>query len=252
MLEGYIHSLESFGTVDGPGTRFVVFFQGCNLRCQYCHNPDTWEVNCSTKMTAEQILSEYKQVSEFITGGITVTGGDPLLQLPFLVELLTLAKSRGINTCVDTSGGLYSPKNQRQAALLEKLLEVTDLFLLDIKHIDNAEHKKLTGVHNEKILAFARYLSDNNARVWIRHVVIPTITLNDNYLYKLGEFLAELTNIDGIEILPYHTMALPKYESMNIEYPLKGIPAATKAEAERARKIVLLARQNKLKELNSK
>ena len=205
-MEGRIHSIESFGTVDGPGTRFVIFLSGCNLRCKYCHNPDTWKMKEFTTYTPEALLEKYEKVKEYISGGITVSGGEPLLQLPFLIELFTLAKERNIHTCLDTSGGNYNPSNPRMLKLFDQLLPVTDLILLDIKHIDNEEHIKLVGKPNINILKFAEYLSDNNQDVWIRHVVVPGITLNDAYLFKLGQFLKTLKNIQGIEVLPYHTI----------------------------------------------
>ncbi len=241
MEKAFLHSIESFGTVDGPGTRFVVFLSGCNLRCKYCHNPDTWKMNDGKEATVDEILEKYEKVKEFITGGITVSGGDPLLQLPFLVEFTKEAKKRGIHICIDTSGGVYNPVNKERMAMLDELIKNVDLFLLDIKHIDDNEHKELTGISNVPVLGFARYLSENNIDVWIRHVLVPTITLNDKYLFKLGIFLKELKNIKGIEVLPYHTMAVPKYESMNMKYPLEGVPSASEEQAVRARKIILMA-----------
>lgn len=248
MNQGYIHSLESFGTVDGPNIRFVVFFQGCNLRCLYCHNPDTWKTNTGKVMSVNQILKEYDKVKEFITGGITITGGDPLLQLPFLIELLKEAKKRNIHTCLDTSGGIYNKDNVELNEQLKVLMKYVDLVLLDIKHIDDKEHLKLTGVSNKGILDFALFLSDNNVPVWIRHVLIPTITNDKKYLYQLGMFISKLNNVEGIEVLPYHTMAKHKYEQLNIIYPLVGIKDATKEEASLARKIILFAYQKHKKE----
>ncbi len=243
MEKAFVHSLESFGTVDGPGTRFVVFLKGCNLRCKFCHNPDTWKVDGAREMTVDQILTEYEKVAEFTTGGITVTGGEPLLQLPFLIEFCKEAKKRGIHTCIDTSGGVYNAQNTRQDAMLKQLFENVDLVMLDIKHIDSDGHKELVGIRNERVLAFAKFLDSIGQDMWIRHVLVPGITLNDSYLIKLGLFIGELENVSGIEVLPYHTMALVKYEKMNYDYPLKDVRPATKEEAERARKIILLARE---------
>ncbi len=243
MEKAFVHSLESFGTVDGPGTRFVVFLKGCNLRCKFCHNPDTWKVDGAREMTVDQILTEYEKVAEFTTGGITVTGGEPLLQLPFLIEFCKEAKKRGIHTCIDTSGGVYNAQNTRQDAMLKQLFENVDLVMLDIKHIDSAGHTELVGIRNERVLAFAKFLDSIGQDMWIRHVLVPGITLNDSYLIKLGLFIGELENVSGIEVLPYHTMALVKYEKMNYDYPLKDVRPATKEEAERARKIILLARE---------
>ncbi len=243
MKKAYVHSLESFGTVDGPGTRFVVFLKGCNLRCKFCHNPDTWKLDGAKEMTAEEILHEYEKVKEFITGGITVTGGEPLLQLDFLIEFSKLAKERGIHMCIDTSGGVYNPQNTRQDARLRELFENIDLVMLDIKHIDSVGHRELVGIKNERVLQFAKFLDSIGQEMWIRHVLVPTITLDDKLLYRLGMFIGELEHVIGIEVLPYHTMALVKYEQLHYDYPLKGIRPAEKEEAERARQIILLARK---------
>ncbi len=242
--KAFVHSIESFGTVDGPGTRFVIFLSGCNLRCKYCHNPDTWKMNDGKEMTVNELLEKYEKVKEFVPAGITVSGGDPLLQLPFLVEFAKAAKERDIHMCIDTSGGIYNPLNKTRMELLDQLCQYVDLILLDIKHIDDAEHKILTGISNVPVLGFAKYLSEKQVPVWIRHVLVPGITMNDKYLYQLGLFLKQLNNIAGIEVLPYHTMALPKYESMKMKYPLEGVRPATEEEAIRARKIILLARES--------
>ena len=233
---GYIHSIESCGTVDGPGIRFVVFFQGCPMRCKYCHNPDTWEPQNSKKMTVTEIINQYYGVKEFAKGGITATGGEPMLQIGFLTELFKTTKAKNINTALDTSGILFNPKDTSKT---DELLKYTDLVLLDIKHIDNEEHKKLTGHPNKNILEFANYLSDREIPVWIRHVVVPEITFNEQYLNQLGQFLRTLKNIKALDVLPYHNMAIPKYEKLNIEYPLKGIPALSKEQAIEARDIIL-------------
>lgn len=234
---GNIHSLESCGTVDGPGIRFVVFLQGCPLRCKYCHNPDTWTTNLNKKISVKEILEKYEGVKEFVkNGGITVTGGEPLMQIDFVIELFKQAKERNIHTALDTSGILF---NRNNTTKIDELLKYTDLVLLDIKHIDNEEHKKLTGLSNTNILDFAKYLSEINKPVWIRHVVVPQITYNEKWLSELGKFLATLKNIKALDVLPYHDMAIPKYENLNIEYPLKNIPPLTKEEAIKARDIIL-------------
>ncbi len=236
---GNIHSLESCGTVDGPGIRFVVFLQGCPLRCKYCHNPDTWTTNLNKKISVKEILEKYEGVKEFVkNGGITVTGGEPLMQIDFVIELFKQAKERNIHTALDTSGILF---NRNNTTKIDELLKYTDLVLLDIKHIDNEEHKKLTGLSNTNILDFAKYLSEINKPVWIRHVVVPQITYNEKWLSELGKFLATLKNIKALDVLPYHDMAIPKYENLNIEYPLIGIPPLTKEEAIKARNIILVS-----------
>ena len=239
QIYGNIHSLESCGTVDGPGIRFVVFTQGCPMRCQYCHNPDTWAIEENKKISVKEILDEYDGVKEFLrNGGLTVTGGEPLLQLDFVTELFKQAKEKNIHTALDTSGILFNRKNTKK---IDELLKYTDLVLLDIKHIDDIEHKKLTGISNMNILDFAKYLSEKDMPVWLRHVVIPQITYNEKYLKELGKFLSTLKNIKALDILPYHNMAIPKYENLGIDYPLKDIPPLTKEEAIKARDIVLNA-----------
>ena len=237
QIYGNIHSLESCGTVDGPGIRFVVFTQGCPMRCQYCHNPDSWTTTENKKMSVDEILEKYEGVKEFLrNGGLTVTGGEPLLQIDFVTELFKKAKEKQIHTALDTSGILFNRKNTEK---IDKLLNYTDLVLLDIKHIDNVEHKKLTGMPNLNILDFAKYLSEKNIPVWIRHVVVPEITYNEKYLSELGEFLSTLNNIKALDVLPYHNMAIPKYEKLGINYSLKDLQPLTKKEAIKARDIIL-------------
>ena len=233
---GNIHSLESCGTVDGPGVRFVVFTQGCPLRCKYCHNPDSWGVGVNKRISVAEILEKYDGVKEFSKGGITVTGGEPLLQIDFVTELFKEAKARGIHTALDTSGVLF---NRANTAKIDELLKYTDLVLLDIKHIDNEEHKNLTGLPNENILDFAKYLSETGKPMWVRHVVVPGITFNPEYLKQLGQFLAGLNNIKALDVLPYHDMAIPKYENLGIDYPLKGVLPLTKEQALEARGYIL-------------
>ncbi len=243
MKKAFVHSIESFGTVDGPGTRFVIFLKGCNLRCQFCHNPDTWKLDGAKEMSVDEILAKYEKVKEFITGGITITGGEPLLQLEFLIDFAQEAKKRNIHMCIDTSGGIYNPQNKRQIKLLEQLFMYVDLVMLDIKHIESQEHKKLVGIKNDRVLEFAKFLDGLNQEMWIRHVLIPGITTNDKLLYKLGMFIGSLKNVIGIEVLPYHTMAVVKYEKLNYDYPLKDVRPATDEEASRARNIILLGRK---------
>lgn len=235
---GNIHSIETCGTVDGPGIRFVVFLQGCPMRCLYCHNPDTWEIKENQLMSVDEILNKYESVKEFCKGGITVTGGEPLVQKDFVTELFKKAKEKNIHTALDTSGILFNPDKKED---FEELLKYTDLVLLDIKHIDDNEHKKLTKHSNKNILEFAKYLSEIGKPVWIRHVVVPDITYNEKYLHKLGKFLSTLKNIKALDVLPYHNMAETKYENLGIDYPLKGVPQLTKEEAINARNIILKA-----------
>ncbi|HEY9574276.1 MAG TPA: pyruvate formate-lyase-activating protein [Lachnospiraceae bacterium] len=254
MTKGYIHSQESFGTVDGPGIRYVVFMQGCPMRCQYCHNPDTWETGIGTPTTVEEILRNYNKNRPFYKrGGLTVTGGEPLLQIDFITELFMAAKKEGIHTCIDTSGITYHENNTAYKKKLDLLLQYTDLVLLDIKHIDSSKHLTLTKHPNEEILNFARYLDKRQVPVWIRHVLVPTITDSKEDLTALGYFLGSLKNIKALDVLPYHTMGLVKYQNMNLDYPLGDLPSSTKEEAAKARKTILLAmkksRENAKKEL---
>ena len=237
-IYGNIHSVESCGTVDGPGIRFVVFTQGCPMRCQYCHNPDTWEFKDNNKMSVEEILNQYEGVREFCKGGITVTGGEPMAQMEFVTELFKQARAKDIHTALDTSGVLL---NREHTEKVDELLKYTSLVLLDIKHIDDEEHKKLTKHSNKNILDFARYLSETKKPMWVRHVVVPGITFKEEYLTRLGEFLGTLHNIVALDVLPYHDMAIPKYENLGIEYPLKGVPPLTHEQALEARNIILKA-----------
>ncbi|MBR6627156.1 MAG: pyruvate formate lyase-activating protein [Lachnospiraceae bacterium] len=228
-MQGRIHSLESFGTVDGPGVRFVIFTQGCPMRCAYCHNPDTWETNAGTLMEPAYIIEQYERnISFYRGGGITVTGGEPLLQIDFLIDLFTLAKSKNIHTCVDTSGITYNPENPALLAKLDHLMTLTDLVMLDIKHIDPEKHRNLTAQPNTNILKFAEYLSERNVDTWIRHVVVPGLTDDDKYLYDLGYFIGGLSSLKALDVLPYHTMGESKYEKLGMEYRLKGVPAMDK------------------------
>ena len=240
-IKGNIHSIETCGTVDGPGIRFVIFMQGCPMRCKYCHNPDTWSLDKNQEMTVDDILKKYDGVKEFCKGGITVTGGEPLLQIYFVTELFKKAKLANINTAIDTSGITFT---QNDTEKVDILLEYTDLVLLDIKHINDYEHKKLTGHSNKNILEFAKYLSDKNKPVWIRHVVVPEYTFNEKYLRELGEFLGTLKNVAALDVLPYHDMAIQKYENLDLEYPLRGISPLTKEQALEARSYILEGMKN--------
>lgn len=229
MTKGFVHSVESFGSVDGPGIRFLIFLQGCPMRCQFCHNPDSWKTGIGEERTADELLDQAERFRAYWgdNGGITVSGGEALLQIDFLLELFEKAKQRGIGTCLDTSAQLFT----RKSAFFEKferLMELTDTVLLDIKHIDDEEHRKLTRHSNANILDCARYLSEIDKPVWIRHVLIPGITDKDEYLVRLRDFLSTLHNIERIEVLPYHTLGVYKYEKLGIDYPLKDVqpPAA--------------------------
>ena len=239
-MKGYVHSIETFGTVDGPGTRYVVFVQGWPMRCKYCHNPDTWQTNIGEMKDTDEILKDYDSYKEFYGngGGLTITGGEPLLQIDFITELYEKAKAKGIHTCLDTSGIVFNENNKALMEKFDRLMKSVDLVLLDIKHIDPEQHKELTNQPNDQILAFAKYLDKKNITVWIRHVVVPGITYNEEYLTKLGEFLGTLNNVKALDVLPYHTMGVVKYENLGIEYPLKDVEALTTEQGHEAREII--------------
>lgn len=240
MTKGRIHSLESFGTVDGPGTRFVVFVQGCPMRCAYCHNPDTWSMTGGTMMEPAEIMEQFERNRPFYKdGGITVTGGEPLMQVDFLIDLFTLAKEKNVHTCIDSSGIAFKPGNTAFIEKLDKLMALTDLVMLDIKHIDPEKHKELTSQPNDGILAFAEYLNEKQVPMWIRHVVVPGITDDDEYLYKLGYFIGKFKNLKALDVLPYHTMGEKKYESLGIPYKLHGVPAMNQKDVIEKKKVIL-------------
>lgn len=241
-MYGFIHSTESFGTVDGPGVRFVIFLQGCPMRCKYCHNPDTWKMNTGTVRSAQSLIQDYERNKAFYArGGITVTGGEALMQIDFLLELFSLAKEKGIHTCLDTSGITYRPGESHYNDKLDRLMGLTDLVLLDIKHIDADAHKDLTGHDNTGILTFAKYLAEKQVPVWVRHVVVPGITDDPGALTRLGAFLASLPNVKALDVLPYHVMGVGKYRELGIDYPLLGVPAATVQQAKDVKQTILTA-----------
>ncbi|MBR3683380.1 MAG: pyruvate formate lyase-activating protein [Lachnospiraceae bacterium] len=239
-MSGRIHSIETFGTVDGPGVRFVIFVQGCPMRCAYCHNPDTWPMTGGKLMEVSELIAEYKRNESFYHGGgITVTGGEPLMQVDFLIELFTEAKKEGIHTCIDTSGIAFNKENKAFIEKLDILMPLTDLVMLDIKHIDPQKHLELTEQKNEGILDFAQYLSNKDVPVWIRHVVVPGLTDDDEYLHKLGYFIGGLKNVKALDVLPYHTMGEAKYKNLGLEYKLAGVPAMDKNKVIEKKQVIL-------------
>ena len=238
-MTGKIHSIETFGTVDGPGIRYVVFFQGCPMRCLYCHNPDTWDISYGSEKSVTEILDDYEKYKPFLrNGGLTATGGEPLMQIDFLTALFEEAKKRDIHTCLDTSGIIFNPDNTILLTKFDRLIKSIDLIMLDIKHIDDNEHEKLTAHSNKNVLAFLEYLDKNNIPVWIRHVIVPSLTDKEEDLIKLGEFLGGFKNIQALDILPYHNMGKVKYESLNLEYPLKDTLPASKELVNKAKTMV--------------
>ena len=239
ICKGRISATESFGSVDGPGIRFIVFVQGCRYRCQYCHNPETWEREGGYEATAEEIFRQAWRYRPYWkqTGGITVSGGEPLLQLAFVTELFRIAKAKGVNTVIDTAGEPFTYDEPFFSAF-EKLLPLTDLFLLDLKQIDDVKHRALTGGSNESALALAQFLSERGKRMWIRHVLVPGWTTGEEDLGRLSEFIAGLKTVDRVEVLPYHAMALHKYEELRLPYRLGDTLAPTAEEIARAEEIL--------------
>ena len=229
-----VHSVESFGTVDGPGIRFILFLQGCNLQCKYCHNRDTWDVNQGNYRSLEDILKQVRKYKNYImpNGGVTVTGGEPLIQAKFLIEFFKELKKEGIHTCIDTSGMVKISHD------ISELLSLTDLVLLDIKHIDDEKCKELVGVSNKLELEFARYLSDNNIKMWIRQVIVPGYTDDEKDLLKLKDFINSLKTVEKIELLPYHSMGKFKWNNLKIKYELENVPDATNEDIDRAKKLL--------------
>lgn len=269
MIKGYVHSIESFGAVDGPGVRFVVFMQGCKMRCKYCHNPETWKIPselngdsseesieaekedtnsndslCSYKVvTPEEIFKQALRYKPYWKngGGITVSGGEALLQIDFIIELFTLAKKEGVHTTLDTSGNPYMNDGE-WFEKFKKLCEVTDLFMLDIKQIDDEKHKDLTGFSNINILDMATYLSDNDKAMWIRYVLVPGLTDDEGDVKKLAEFIDTLKTVERVEVLPYHRMGVPTYEKLGIKYRLEGVSAPDADTIKRTKEILNIER----------
>lgn len=234
-LIGKIHSIETFGTVDGPGIRYVIFLQGCHLRCKYCHNRDTWDTTIGTPKKVSELVQDIQKYSDYIKfskGGVTVTGGEPLLQPKFLIALFTELKKLGYHTALDTSGMFPLTPEVKQ------VLSLTDLVLLDIKHIDDEKCKDLVGFSNKLELEFANYLSENGIKMWIRQVIIPGITDDENDLIRLKEFLQTLKTVEKIELNPYHTLGVYKWEDLGLEYPLKGVRQANTEDIKRAKRIL--------------
>lgn len=236
-MEGYIHSTESFGSVDGPGVRFVIFTAGCPMRCQFCHNPDTWNMKTGTLTSTDDLIKKALRYRSYWgnEGGITVSGGEPLLQIDFLTELFKKAKENGIHTTLDTSGNPFT-REEPFFSKFNELMQYTDLILLDIKHIDEKEQIRLTGHTNKNILDLATYLSDMKKPVWIRHVLVPKRSDKDEYLDRLHEFILTLHNVERVEVLPYHTLGAYKWKELGMEYPLEGIDPPTAERVENARK----------------
>ena len=237
-MKGFIHSTESFGSADGPGVRFIIFVNGCRLRCKFCHNPDTWKEGVGQEMEASELLKKALRYRPYWgeEGGITVSGGEPLLQPEFLLDLFTQAKKEGINTCIDTAGNPYG--NSLTDEMVEALAPVTDLVMLDIKHIEENAHKDLTGATGENIKAFAKKLSNLGVKLWIRHVLVPGINDDEESLKKLREFIDTLSTVERVEVLPYHTMGKYKWEDLGLTYPLADVEPPSEESVKRAKEIL--------------
>ena len=239
MTVGYINKYETFGSVDGPGIRFVVFTQGCPMRCKFCHNPETWEFGKGEQYTAQELLEKALRYKPYWgkDGGITVSGGEPLAQLDFMIEFFECAKDAGVHTCIDTSGVSFR-RADAAFAKFERLMKSTDLLLVDIKHIDETAHKELTGHGNANIIDFFRYLDEIHKPIWIRHVLVPGISDNDEALARTCDFIRTLGNVERVEVLPYHAFALGKYDELGIDYVLKDTKSPTAERVENANRIL--------------
>jgi len=242
-VKGYIHSTESFGSVDGPGVRFIIFVNGCPMRCQFCHNPDTWKMQDGELRSADELLKTALRYRTYWKkeGGITVSGGEPLMQMDFMIDLFKKAKAEGVHTNIDTSGAVFT-REEPFFSKLEELMKYTDMLMLDIKHIDDEQHQILTGHTNKNILDFAHYLSDIKKPIWIRHVLVPERSDKDEYLHRLHDFIETLDNVERVEVLPYHTLGEYKWKELGYDYPLAGIDPPTKERIENANQILETAK----------
>ena len=242
-VKGNIHSTESFGSVDGPGVRFIIFVSGCPMRCQFCHNPDTWKMQDGELKTTDELLKTALRYKSYWKdkGGITVSGGEPLMQMDFLIDLFKKAKEQGVHTNIDTSGAVFT-KEDPFFGKLQELLKYTDMLMLDIKHIDDEQHKILTGQSNKNILEFARYLSDIKKPIWIRHVLVPERSDKDENLERLHDFIETLENVERVEVLPYHTLGAYKWKDLGYDYKLEGIDPPTQERIENANRILETAK----------
>ncbi|MBK5720932.1 pyruvate formate lyase-activating protein [Dysgonomonas sp. Marseille-P4677] len=230
-MQGYIHSFETFGTKDGPGIRFVLFMQGCPLRCLYCHNPDTWKIKkAKYELTPQEVFQEINKVKAFVRGGVTISGGEPLLQPEFILELFKICKEQNIHTAIDTSGILLNEQ-------VKQVLEYTDLVLLDIKHINSEKYKKLTNASLEPTLKFMDYLASMNKSTWLRYVLVPNYTDEEEDLKEWARYASQFKNVERVDVLPFHQMAIHKWDELNIEYKLRDITPTSLEQKEKAETI---------------
>ena len=238
-FKGNVHTIESFGSVDGPGIRFLIFLKGCPFRCRFCHNPDTWALPKGIEKTADELIAQALRYKSYWgrKGGITISGGEPLVQMDFLIELCRKAKESGIHVAIDTSGATFS-RSETYLAKFNELMQNVDLVLLDIKHIDRDKHIWLTGKPNDNVLDCALYLSEIGKPVWIRHVLVPGVNDADEYLYATRDFLKSLNNVERVEVLPYHTLGLFKWEELGIDYGLPDTQPPTQEQLAHAEEIL--------------
>lgn len=243
MTKANVHSIETFGSVDGPGIRYILFLKGCRLRCAFCHNADTWNPESTDQRTPEEVLNHAKRYRTYWgkDGGITVSGGEPLLQIDFLIELFTMAKAEGISTVIDTAGEPFNQNDPVWFAKFEQLMQVTDLLLVDIKHIDRNKHIRLTGKPNDNIIEMFRYLDSIHKPIWIRQVLVPGYTDDPDDLQKTRDFIASLSNVKKTEILPYHSMGAYKWEKLGMKYPLEHVDAPSEEMMQKAKEILQIA-----------
>ena len=241
---GYIHSVETFGLVDGPGVRYIIFLQGCAMRCQYCHNPETWAFTKDTAKTPQEAFTAaYRYRNDWRSnGGLTISGGEPLLQMDFVSEVFRLARAKKVHTALDTSAQPFAPDNADWMARFDRLLENTDLVILDLKEIDDEKHKKLTGHSNKNILAMAQYVASKGVHLWIRHVLVPGLTDDEDGLRRTADFLRSLNTVQRVEVLPYHTLGLFKWQKLGIPYPLPDAVPPTPEQVKRAEELLQVQR----------
>ena len=241
-MKGNIHSIETFGTVDGPGIRYVIFLQGCPIRCAYCHNPDTWMVGAGEEKSTDELLEDVLKYTRYIEG-ITVSGGEPLLQIDFLIELFEKVKARGLTTCIDTAGSVFDKNNLALVDKIDKLLTLCDSVMLDIQHIDSKQHKELTGISNDRVLDFAKFVDSRSIEMWLRYVLVPTINDSEDIVARWKEFANGLKSVSKIEVLPYHKLGIDKYKKLGVDYRLENIPEPTKELIDKVRKELEIRRK---------
>ena len=241
---GYIHSVETFGLVDGPGVRYIIFLQGCAMRCQYCHNPETWAFTKDTAKTPQEAFTAAYRYRNYwrSNGGLTISGGEPLLQMDFVSEVFRLAHAKKVQTALDTSAQPFAPDNADWMARFDRLLENTDLVILDLKEIDDEKHKKLTGHSNKNILAMAQYVASKGVNLWIRHVLVPGLTDDEDGLRRTADFIRSLNTVQRVEVLPYHTLGLFKWQKLGIPYPLPDAVPPTPEQVKRAEELLQVQR----------